>query len=144
MRVAVVGSLPESLLNFRGDLLKKLVAQGHDVIGLADEAPKKVAEDLNEIGVSFLSFPIQRNGMNPIQDLKTYLALRSHFRNLNPDVVMAYTIKPIIWGGMALRGLPRTRFFALITGLGFVFQGEGGVPGFLTFLVARSVKPMVF
>ena len=40
-----------------------------------------------------------------------------------PDVVLAYTIKPVIWGGLAAR-LARANFYGLITGLGFTFQGK--------------------
>ena len=91
MRVAIVGALPESLLNFRGELLLKLVAAGHEVIALADEAPSYVTSRLKDMGVAFYPFPIQRNRMNPLADLKTYLALRNYFGELKPDVVMAYT-----------------------------------------------------
>jgi glycosyltransferase involved in cell wall biosynthesis len=136
MRVVIVGSLPESLLNFRGDFLKELVVRGHEVIALADEASQEVIQDLKGMGISFYSFPIQRNGMNPLTDLKTFFALRNHFRELKPDLVMAYTIKPIIWGGLALRSMPKIRFYALVTGLGFVFQGGGGIPNFLMLLVS--------
>jgi glycosyltransferase involved in cell wall biosynthesis len=135
MRVAIVGALPKSLLNFRGELLLKLVAAGHEVIALADEAPSDVVSRLKDMGVAFFPFPIQRNSMNPLADLKTYLALRKYFGELKPDVVMAYTIKPIIWGGLALRGRSGILFYALITGLGFAFQNDKGLRGYLTQLV---------
>jgi glycosyltransferase involved in cell wall biosynthesis len=78
--------------------------------------------------------------MNPFADWKTFLALREHFRDLKPDVVMAYTIKPIIWGGLALRCLPNVRFYALITGLGFAFQARGGLSWITTWLVVAMYK----
>jgi len=140
MRVAVVGALPESLLNFRGEFLMKLVAAGHEVITLAHEAAPDVVAKLENIGVSFDPFPVQRNGMNPFADLKTFLALRKAFRVFKPDVVFAYTIKPVIWGGLALRGIPRIRFYALITGLGFAFQVKNGLRGFLIRLVVTLYR----
>ena len=136
MRVAIVGALPESLLNFRGEFLLKLVAAGHEVIAMAGEATPDVVSSLKDMGVSFTPFPVQRNRINPLADINTFLFLRKTFRDLKPDVVMAYTIKPIIWGGFALRGLPNIRFYALITGLGFAFQGGNILRDFLVRLVA--------
>ena len=140
MRVVIVGALPESLLNFRGELLSELVSEGHEVIALANKATPALVASLKDFGVCFNSFPVQRNGMNPLQDLKTFLALRRKFHDLNPDVVMAYTIKPIIWGGFALRNMSHVRFYALITGLGFAFHIKGGLCGLLTKVVITLYK----
>lgn len=134
-KVTIIGALPQSLLNFRGDLLKALVAAGHDVTAMAGEDVPKVRTALAALGVGFRAFPVQRNGMNPRNDLQTLLALRKAFRELKPDVVLAYTIKPIVWGGLALCGNPGPRFYALVTGLGFAFQEGGLVRRLLTAVV---------
>jgi len=131
-----MGALPESLINFRGDLLKTLVAAGHEVTAMAGGENPDVVRQLAAIGVSFRAYPIQRNGMNPLADLQTYLALRKALGKLKPDIVLSYTIKPVIWGGIALKGISRTRFYALITGLGFAFnEGENLKRRMLTMLV---------
>lgn len=121
-KILVIGALPESLINFRGEFLHSLVSAGHTVIAFASEAPAEVSAALKGLGVSLRSFPIDRTGLNPLNDLRTFLALRGHFRHLSPDIVFSYTIKPVIWSGMALKGIPEIKFFALITGLGFAFQ----------------------
>lgn len=134
-RVVVVGALPESLINFRGNLLKALVASGHEVTAMAAAADPAFVTQLAVLGVGFKPYPVQRNGMNPVKDLQTYFALRKAFKELKPDVVLSYTIKPVIWGGLALRGITGSRFYSLITGLGFAFQ-DGNFPRkFLTRLV---------
>lgn len=134
-KVIVIGALPESLLNFRGNLIKDFVAAGHDVIAMADFADGSVISEVEALGARFRSFPVQRNGMNPLRDTATFQALCNAFSELRPDVVLSYTIKPVVWGGLALRGFPQTRFYALVTGLGFAFQGGGIVRGALTQLV---------
>lgn len=138
-RIVVIGALPESLLNFRGDLLKSLVSEGHEVVAMA-AAEATLVERLAALGVTFRPYPVQRNGLNPFRDLQTYLALRRSLRELQPDVVLAYTIKPVIWGGLALHGLPKARFYALVTGLGFAFQGGGVVRSLLATLVAALYR----
>jgi glycosyltransferase involved in cell wall biosynthesis len=46
-------------------------------------------------------------------------------RRVKPTFVLGYTVKPVIYGSLAgwLASVPRR--FALITGLGYAFQGEG-------------------
>ena len=121
-RIAVVASLTLSLVNFRLELLKRLVEAGNDVIAFSPEADAEVTEILQGIGVRFVQIPMARTGLNPFSDLRTLLVLWYHFRRLKPDFVLPYTMKPIIYGGLAARlaGVPRR--FALVTGLGHVFR----------------------
>jgi glycosyltransferase involved in cell wall biosynthesis len=72
--------------------------------------------------------------------MQTLFALRRSFARLQADVVLAYTIKPVIWSGLALKGGKNTRFFALITGLGFAFQGQSMGRKVMTALVTRLYR----
>ncbi len=140
-RVVVIGALSESLINFRGELLKALAGAGHEVTAMAGTVAPDVVKRLSSIGVSFRAYPVQRNGMNPVADLQTFLALRKVLRELKPDVVLSYTIKPVIWGGIASKGISRIRFYALITGLGFAFnEGKSFKQRMLTMLVSRLYR----
>jgi glycosyltransferase involved in cell wall biosynthesis len=119
----VIGALAESLINFRGELIKSLVSGGHKVVAMAGHADATTVAAIEALGAVFRPYPVQRNGMNPVHDLTTFLVLRSAIADIKPDVVMAYTIKPVIWGGLAalLERVPH--FFALVEGLGYAFQG---------------------
>lgn len=133
--ILVIGALPDSLTNFRGELIRSMVAAGHHVTAMASPASQEQIAAIKALGADFCSFPVQRNGLNPFKDLQTLFALRKAFCQLDPDIVLAYTIKPVIWGGLALRGFPTVRFYALITGLGFAFQENGILRKFLSTLV---------
>nr|WP_246545460.1 glycosyltransferase family 4 protein [Pelotalea chapellei] len=114
------------MVNFRGDLIKVLVAAGHDVVAMGDDTDDVTRNRIETLGVSFRPYPVQRNGMNPRNDMATLRALRTAFDEIAPDVVLAYTIKPVIWSGLALRTLKTsTQFYAMITGLGLAFQPGG-------------------
>lgn len=134
-RVVIIGALPESLSNFRGELIRALVEAGHQVTAMATPASHEQIAAINALGVDFCSFPVQRNGLNPVKDLQTLSALHTALRQLKPDVVLAYTIKPVVWAGLALRGISAPRFFALITGLGFAFQEHGFLRKMLSALI---------
>lgn len=123
-RIAIVGTHLEWLTNVRGDLIRELVKSGHQVIAMAAKASSELVREIESLGVRFQAYPVQRNGLSPWRDVQTLFALRHAFHVLQPDVVLAYSIKPVIWGGLALRGVRSVKFYALIAGLGFAFQGE--------------------
>lgn len=137
--VFVIGGLPESLLNFRGELLKALKIKGLDVTGLAAKGSVDFVEQLNQRGVRFIPLPIERNGLNPLSDLKLLIRLILIYRKHKPRKVIAYTIKPVIWGGIAAR-LVGIQFYGLITGLGYAFQGDSLKRKLLTRAVSQLYR----
>jgi glycosyltransferase involved in cell wall biosynthesis len=120
-RVLVIGSLAESLVNFRGDLLRALADAGHEVIAAAPPGPAWVDEALVKWQVRRVVLPLRRTGTNPVHDLGLFRVLLRLVRAERPHAVLAYTVKPVVYGLLAARiaGVPRR--VALITGLGFSF-----------------------
>jgi glycosyltransferase involved in cell wall biosynthesis len=121
LRIAVISSFSRSLTNFRLELLKRMASLGHEVLTYGPERDDAVIQTLSEIGVSFQQLPMARTGTNPIADFGTLKSLVSSFRQYKPDVVLAYTMKPIIYGGLAARIAGVENYYAMITGLGHVF-----------------------
>lgn len=122
MKIIVIGTLPSSLSNFRGQLIKSLRHINLDVTALASGATKSEINDIEDLGASYIDYSVARSGLSPLQDFKTFLNFLYIFNKKKPNIVMAYTIKPIIWGAFASRILSNCQFYALVTGLGFVFQ----------------------
>ncbi len=122
MKILLIGALPSSLINFRGELIKLFVSNDHQVIAMASGANNIEIESIEKLGIRYIDYSVQRNGLNPIADMKTFLNLKHVFKKEKPDLVLAYTIKPVIWGGIAARFCPNIKFYGLITGLGFAFQ----------------------
>lgn len=125
-RFLLIGALPQSLVNFRGPLLRALRDAGCEVhvAAAAIEADPSVVNALRDIGVTAHSIPIARAGLNPFADLGTLIALVRLMRRIKPAVVLGYTIKPVVWGTLAgwISGVPRRH--AMITGLGYAFTGD--------------------
>lgn len=122
MKILVIGTLPSSLHNFRGQLLQCLKGIGIQVKALASGASTADINAVEQLGAEYINYPVSRSGLNPKEDFKTFKALRNIFNEQQPNVILAYTIKPIIWGAFAARCLTKCRFYALVTGLGFAFQ----------------------
>lgn len=125
LRIIIVGGFSQSLLNFRGPLIRDIVSRGHEVIACAPHAPEEVRAELAAIGARYRHVPIARAGRNPASDLHTLLSLVRVLRKERPDLLLTYTIKPVIYGSLAARLPPRPVSFAMITGAGYAF-GEGG------------------
>ncbi|HUH59513.1 MAG TPA: glycosyltransferase family 4 protein [Candidimonas sp.] len=127
----LVASFPESLITFRGALIEALLARGLRVHiaapGLGVDS--HVRQRLESKGVVVHEVPLRRTGMNPFADARTLLALWWLMRTIRPHYVMAYTVKPVVYGLLAawLARVPRR--FALITGLGYAFQGQDEAKG---------------
>lgn len=127
MRILLIAGLADSLINFRGPLIVALQAKGLDVHVAAPDLPahSPVRLQLQAMGLTVHQVPMLRTGTNPLADLHTVWSLWRLMRQIAPSVVLGYTIKPVIYGTLAawLAGVPQR--FALITGLGYAFQGDG-------------------
>ncbi|THB79324.1 MAG: glycosyltransferase family 1 protein [Desulfobulbaceae bacterium] len=120
-KIFVVGSYAESLINFRGELLKLLVNKGFTVVACAPDASDKVLQKLKDIGVAYRDVSLDRTSINPLKDIHSFLSLISLFLKEKPDYCLFYTIKPVIFGSLAAKvaGVPNR--FSIITGLGYLF-----------------------
>ena len=135
MKILVIGGLPSSLYNFRGEFIKELLRNNHTVLCMASGATLEDIQQINKIGVRYLDYPLSRNGLNPFGDFKTLIFLYNKIKVEKPDLIVCYTIKPVIWGGIAAKLAGKSRYYALITGLGFAFQRRGFLRNLLTDLV---------
>lgn len=125
MKLLLIGGFAESIPAFRGDLIRDLQSAGCEVHVAAPDVSKLVGlgDSLGLDPDRLHDVPIRRTGTNPFSDLKLLFALFQLMRKLNPDVMLAYTIKPVIYGVLAARLAGVSRRFALITGLGYAFTG---------------------
>lgn len=139
-KIVIIAGYARSLANFRGDLIQTMVRQGHEVIGMAPE--EGFAPVLKTLGAEYHQIPLVRNGMNPLQDLRTLNFLVKKMTVLKPDIVFSYTIKPVIYGSLAARLAKVEKVYSMITGLGYAFIGETWkqriIASFLTFLYQKA------
>jgi len=123
-KVMVVGSMADSLVGFRGALLQEMSGLGHEVIACAPENSAEVAAQLSHLGARYQPLPLQRTGMNPLQDLYSLFCFANFFRHNRPDVVLNYTIKPTIYGSIGAALAQVKTISSMVTGLGSAFACE--------------------
>ncbi len=127
MRVVVFGGTADSIINFRGTLVRQLKAQGHEVFAYVGERSVGAEETLEAWGVSLGHFRLSRTNTLPWIDLCTGLDLFCIIRQVKPDIIFSYTIKPVIWTGLAAFLCRKPQVYSLISGLGYAFSGKTGV-----------------
>ncbi len=127
MKILLLAGLADSLINFRGPLIAAMQSRGLEVHVAAPDLPVQNALrlQLQAMGLIVHEVPMSRTGTNPLSDLRTMWALWRLMRQVQPEKVLGYTIKPVIYGTLAawLANVPHR--FALITGLGYAFLGDG-------------------
>jgi glycosyltransferase involved in cell wall biosynthesis len=140
MKILVFSSLAYSLVNFRGALLNSMREGGHDVLAVAPDEDSFVSDWLAEHKIRFTTVSMNRTGMKPLQDLQTLLGYVRLIAKEKPDLILAYTQKPIIYGGIAARLAGNVPFYALMSGLGYLFSPDGAKPGLVRTIFLRLYR----
>ena len=136
-RILIFANIDVGLYKFRKELIQELLHQGNEVyISLPDG---ELVRNLEKMGCKFVNTSVDRRGIYPKTDAKLMLFYRKLIKKLHPDMVITYTIKPNIYGGLMCRML-RTPYAVNITGLGTAFQSESTVKKLVTFLYKIALK----
>lgn len=120
MKILIFANNDVGLYQFRRELIEALAKENKVSIALPYG---KLVEHFKD-KCTFFDTPMERRGMNPFKDLKLFCQYRRLLKSEKPDLVVTYTIKPNVYGGIASRFL-KIPYAVNITGLGTVFQKKG-------------------
>jgi glycosyltransferase involved in cell wall biosynthesis len=136
MRIAIVINMSWNIYNFRMSLVKALLQEGHEVVAIAPE--DAYSARLVEAGCRFVALAMENKGTNPLKDLLLTKRFFDCYSQVQPDVILQYTIKPNIYGTLAARlaGIPTINN---VSGLGTVFIVQNVVSK-----VARGLYRLAF
>jgi glycosyltransferase involved in cell wall biosynthesis len=109
----------------RRELLEAVAARGHEITVVSPEPAQEMSKALAEFGANYLRWPVNRTGIDPIEDLRSGRQLYSLLRAERPDVVLAYQIKAVLLAPLAARLARVPRVVTLVNGLGAVFDDHG-------------------
>ena len=107
-------------------MLSALVKKGLDVHVAAPDLNgfRDVLNELAKMGVRCHEVGLKRTGIDPVADCRTLVRLWRIMIQIQPEYVLGYTVKPVIYGSYAawLAGVPNR--YSIITGLGYAFTGK--------------------
>lgn len=119
------------IYNFRLELIEQLLQKGYEVI-ISSPYGEKI-DRFQKMGIKYIKTEVDRHGMNPIKDIKLFLFYKKMLKKENPDVVLTYTIKPNIYGGLAAT-IQKIPYIVNITGLGSAMEKKGFLQGIILIL----------
>lgn len=135
--IAIVINTSWNIFNFRLGLLTALKDQGYRVIAIAPR--DDYSQKLQDMGFEYCPVSINNKGTNPLQDLKLLYAFYKLYKNIKPDVILHYTIKPNIYGTIAAK-MAGCCTINNISGLGTVFLNERLSSQLARFMYRFSLK----
>lgn len=123
------------IYNFRKELVEKLIENGYDIYISSPNGER--IDYFVQIGCNFIETKINRHGISFFEDLKLLKKYKKIIKEVNPFVVLTYTIKPNIYGGLAAKkcNIP---YIANITGLGTALEKKSLLQFLLIVMYKRA------
>lgn len=109
------------IYNFRLELVEVLLSMGYEVHVSCPSGERM--DELIKLGCIHHDIKFDRHGMNPINELKLLITYLKLIKDVKPEAVLGYTIKPNIYGSLAA-GVLNIPFLANVTGLGTSVEKE--------------------
>lgn len=141
-KILIITNHSYMLYRFRLELIQELMKTHEVVLSMPFVGHE---DDFKALGVRCIETDVDRRGINPKTDLKLFQTYRQLLKIEQPDMVITYSIKPNIYGGLActLAGIP---YCANVQGLGTAFQKKGlaAFVSVLYKLAFRKVRTVFF
>lgn len=135
-KILILANNDVGLYKFRKELIQELLKDNDVYISLPYG---KLVDPLIQMGCRFIDTPVDRRGINPITDLKLLRRYRKIIKDVKPDLVITYTIKPNIYGSLIAR-TKHIDYAVNITGLGSMFQSDDLLKKIIVFMYKVALK----
>ena len=142
MRILVISPKNKTVFNFRGDLIRDMIANGHQVYVTGPN--RDFVQDIMALGATeFFEVPLVKDNTSVFGDLAYFRKLRNVIQKIRPHLVFGYTIKPVIYGSLAARSCGVKQIYAMVTGLGRVYA-SGGLKAKAVRLITKVLYKLAF
>ena len=121
------------LFNFRLALAKHLREQGVEVVMVSPFG--SYGKKLEEEGFRWIPVKMARRSLNPLTEVQLIWQLCHIYNVERPDIAHHFTIKCVVYGGLAASFAGIKGVVSAVTGLGYVFIGKN--------LKAKILRPIV-
>tara|TARA_B100000029_G_scaffold514613_1_gene618122 strand:- start:1084 stop:2184 length:1101 start_codon:yes stop_codon:yes gene_type:complete len=137
MKIVLTSNSSWNLYNFRFHLIKTLLKQKHEVIIISSY--DNYSNDLIKLGCKFKKIKVDQRGISVFRDFILFIKYFFLIKQIKPDYLLSFTIKPNIYGSLASNFL-NVKTINTITGLGSVFLKKNLVTIIVELLYFISLK----
>ena len=138
--VFMVTNDPKYTFDFRKELIKTLVSEGYEVhLACPRNDLFDYVERLKDLNITYHRINLDAHSKNPIKDINYLFKLKQLIKVIKPNILLTFTIKPNIYGGLAAR-MMKVPFIPNITGLGTAVENKGLLQKITVFLYRRALK----
>lgn len=135
-RILILANHSGGLYDFRKDLIAELKKHANVTVAVPHN---DCWEELHKLADRVIELPVDRRGRNPLHDSNLFQQYRAMLKEVKPDLVLTYTIKPNIYGGLACR-MAHIPYAVNITGLGSAIENGGWLKRFVLMLYKLALK----
>ncbi len=136
MDVLIISNNAAGLLNLRRELIQALVQMADVYICVP---PDSYSNQITDVGGNLIETAFERRGKSILSEIILLKKYRNIIKKYHPDVVLTYTIKPNIYGGLVCRATG-TPYIVNVTGLGTELQNNSVFSRILFKLYTFSVR----
>ena len=138
-KLFIIVNVDTFFLSHRKEIALRARQKGFDATIVAKDTGK--GDEIKGLGLNFINLPINKAGLNLLEEFKTFSYLYKLFKKEGPDIVHAVGMKTILWGGIAARLAGIKGFVSAVSGLGVMFSPEYNV-GYKRILSGTVLKIM--
>ena len=141
--ILIITSYGPSLINFRISFIKKLISRGYKISVVSNEHrfSQNLQKKLKDLKIDINIISLSRTSLNFFKDFKSIFEIYKIIKALKPNIIISYTIKPVIFTGLVLKFFKNIKYFPLITGLGTIFIEKKSIKyKFLKYLVIKLYR----
>lgn len=136
-RICLVYNTGKYLYCFRCEFIQQLIKNGWSVYALFPD--DGFAKKIESLGVICRNLDIGGYEINPISQILLYFRFRRILRDINPEKIISFTIKPVIFSSILSKQLG-IQSYCVVTGLGRIYINNDIKTKIVRFITNRLYK----
>lgn len=123
MKILLITPTSNQVVGFRKNLIERLLSSGVDVSVLTFDDDNK--QTIIERGIDFHYIQGKNRSVNPFRVLSLKSKYAKAIKEINPDIVFTFMIKPNTFGVLAAKKAGVKKIYSMVEGAGDVFINNG-------------------
>lgn len=118
-KILMICNTSQNIFNFRLPLIKKMQEEGFEVSTITFD--KTYEPELKDEGINLYYLEDNNRSLNPFKILTLKKRYRKIIKQISPDIVFTFMLKPNIFGSLASQSLGIKNVYCMVEGAGDAF-----------------------